>query len=248
MYLYDSTPALGSTTLVVRAGQAQSTSALQQWMDAAGVELARIASDGAVSGASFAGASSTARAAWRDSGTASDPSIRVDGDGWYNTTGLSRKTQEGGQVHTSPTVLCSSTGVSTSSTALTRVGSCTLPANLLKAGDRVDIQFSYSHEGAATSFNIEIRWGGTALVSRAVDAGESRVAGRSNAGVHSTGAQWDTQSWGTSLSFAASAGSAADSLATQLVIDFLGQMASSTADTVTLRNFTITRYPSQSNP
>jgi hypothetical protein len=248
MYLYDSTPALGSTTLVVRAGQAQSTSALQQWMDATGVELAKVASDGALSSASFAGASSASRAAWRDSGTASDPSIRVDGDGWYNTTGLSRKTQEGGQVHTSPTVLCSSTGVSTSSTALTRVGSCTLPANLLKAGDRVDIQFSYSHEGSATGFNFEIRWGGTALASRSGAAGESRIAGKASAGVHSTGAQWDSQSWGTSLTLVASVGNAADSLASQLVIDFLGQMASSTADTVTLRNFTVTRYPAQANP
>jgi hypothetical protein len=217
-------------------------------MDASGGETARIANDGVVTGAAFSGTSTPSRAAWRDNGSAADPSVRADGDAWYNSGSLSRKTQEGGQVHSSPQVLCSSTGTGTSSAALTRAGSCTIPANLLKAGDRIDVQFSYSHEGTSTGFNFEIRWGATTLVSRSGAAGEAQIAGRASAGVHSAGAQWDVQSWGGILAFDASAGNAADSLTAPLVIDLLAQMASATSDTVTLRNFTVTRYPAQLNP
>jgi len=66
-------------------------------------------------------------------------------------------------------VLCGSTGANTSSTGLTQLGSCTLPANFLAAGDRVEIRFDYSHEGAGTGFSFQLNWGATVLVSRSPD-------------------------------------------------------------------------------
>lgn len=247
-YLYDAQPSTGLTALVVRAGQGQGANPLQTWLDPAGTELARVDGAGNFSGASYQAATSAGRAAWRDTGNAADPSAPANGDVWYNTTAQARKSVEGGQVHTAPQVICSSTGSGSSSTTLTRLGSCTIPANFLNAGDRVDIRFSYSHEGTATGYTFEVRWGGTAIVSRAAAASDALVAGRAEAAVHAGGAQWAAQSWGTSLSFAASLGTAGDSLASPLVVDFLGRMAAGTSDTVTLRNFTVIRYPAQANP
>ena len=147
-----------------------------------------------------------------------------------------------------PQVLCSSTGTSTTSTSLASLGSCTVPAGVLRAGDRVEIRFSYSHEGASRGFTYEVRWGNTAIVSRGAAAGDAYVAGHANAGVHSGGAQWDLESWGTSLALAAGIGNASDSLSSPLVIGFLGKLASSTSETITLRNFTVVRYLAVSNP
>jgi len=153
-----------------------------------------------------------------------------------------------GQVHTTPQVICSSTGSSTSSTSLTRLGSCTIPANLLQAGDRVEARFSYSHEGTAHGFTFEVRWGATAVVSRSGATTDARIAGVAEFGVYSGGTQWDVQSWGSTLAQAAAVGDAGDSLASALVVDLLGRFAENTADTLTLRNFTVVRYPAQANP
>lgn len=147
-----------------------------------------------------------------------------------------------------PQVICSSTGSSSNSNSLTSLGSCTIPANFLRTGDRVDVRFSYSHEGTARGFTFEIHWGATTILSRAGNDTDSRVAGFAEFGVHLAGAQWNTQSWGSVLALAAGIGNAGESLSAPLVIDLLGKMASTTTDTITLRNFTVVRYPANTNP
>jgi hypothetical protein len=74
------------------------------------------------------------------------------------------------------------------------------------------------------------------------------VAGYAEFGVHSGGAQWNVQSWGSALALASGTGNAGDSFASPLVIDLLGKMSGSTTNTITLRNFTVVRYPAQANP
>jgi len=248
LYLWDAQASTGSTTLVVRAGQGQGSAPLSRWLDPSGNELARVDLDGRVLGPSFHAATSATRAAWEDSGNTSDPSTRSDGDAWYNTTSLTRKTAEGGQIHTTPQVLCSSTGTATSSTTLTSLGTCTIPVGFLQPGDRADIRFDYSHEGTTTGFTFEVHWGGTTLVSRSGVAGEAATGGRAEAGIDSSGAHWRVESWGATLAYAASAGSASDSLAAPLTVTFLGRLSASTSNTVTLRSLTVLRYPAQQNP
>jgi len=149
---------------------------------------------------------------------------------------------------TAAQVVCSSTGSGSSSTVLTQLGRCTLPAGLIETGDRVEIQFQYAHTGTATGFTAEILWGGTTLFSRAAVSSETVVAGRMTLGIYSGGQVWDGQSWGNSLSFAAVVGTAAESTAVNLTVSLLSAMAGATSDSVTLRNFTVVRYPAQSNP
>lgn len=248
VYVYDAEPATGATGLTVRAGQGQGADPLQRWLSAGGAEVGRVEADGRVQAPSFKAASSSARAAWQDAGTATDPTAPSSGDSWYSTAANAHKAVHLGQTHTAAQVLCSSAGTATSSTALTRLGSCTIPANLLKAGDRVDIRFDYAHTGAASQFAIDVRWGGTSLLERTAAAAETAVSGRADAGVHASGAQWNVQSWGTSVTFAASAGNAGDPVAQALTVDFLGRILTAGADVVALKNFTVLRYPAQQNP
>lgn len=149
---------------------------------------------------------------------------------------------------TAAQVICSSSGSSSSSTTLTQLGSCTLPAGLIGTGDRVEIQFQYAHAGTATGFTGEILWGGTTLFSRAAVSSETAVVGKMALGIYSGAQIWDAQTWGNTLSFAAVVGTAAENTGLNLTISLLGAMAGATSDSVILRNFTVTRYPAQTNP
>ena len=248
LYVYDSYPAMGVTSLTVRAGQGQGAEPLQRWLDASGSELAKIDAAGRFSGVSFRGATSASRAAWQDTGSTADPDTASDGDFWYHSGIQARKTVEAGQKHTLPQVICASEGASTSASGLTRLGSCTIPGGLLKPGDRVEIKFDYAHSGTLTGFSFEVRWGGSTLVSRSGAAGETMVTGRGEAAIYSGGTQLSAQSWGSQLTFQAAVGVAPDSLSTPLTIDFLGKMNGPTAETVSLRNFSVVRLPAQQNP
>jgi hypothetical protein len=67
-------------------------------------------------------------------------------------------------------------------------------------------------------------------------------------GIYAGAQIWDAQSWGNSLSFAAVAGAATENTGLNLTISLLSAMAGATSDSVALRNFTVTRYPAQTNP
>ena len=144
-----------------------------------------------------------------------------------------------------PQVLCSFAGSATSATSLTRLGRCTLPAGLLQTGDRIEIRFDCSHEGAGTAFSFELRWENTSLGVRSAAAGEAFVTGRAAAGIHTSGAQWSVESWGSVTPSFSSAGVATDSVAAPISIAVFGQMAAAGSETVTLRNLTVIRYPQQ---
>jgi hypothetical protein len=149
---------------------------------------------------------------------------------------------------TSPQVVCSSTGSSTSGTALVELGSCTIAASLLGAGDRLEVQFHYAHTGTATGFTGALLIGGTTVASRAGGAAEALLAGHTSFGVYGGGQAWDTQTWGVALSLATNAGTASVNTSQAVKISLQGQMAGTTSDSVFLRNFTVIRYPAQANP
>jgi hypothetical protein len=145
-------------------------------------------------------------------------------------------------------VICSSVGSSTSSTSLVSLGSCTIPAGLLGTGDRIEVQYQYSHTGSTTGFTGEIHWDTTTVISRSTASAETALAGRITFGIYAGAQSWDTQSWGSALVFAAGVGSAGADTSQALTIDFRGGMSGTTSDSVNLRNFTVVRYPAQTNP
>jgi hypothetical protein len=146
----------------------------------------------------------------------------------------------------SPQVVCSSAGSSTSGTALVELGSCTIPAGLL--GDRLEVKFHYAHTGTATGFTGAVLVGGTTIASRAGGATEGLLTGHTSFGIYGGGQAWDAQTWGIGLSLAVTAGTAGEDMTQVVKVSLKGQMAGSTSDAVFLRNFTVIRYPAQSNP
>ncbi len=140
-------------------------------------------------------------------------------------------------------VLCSNAGLATSDTAAGSLGSCTIPANVLQPGDRVEVQYTFTHEGNTTGFAHDLIWGGTLVRGETRAAAESASAGTYGFGAATSAMYWTGQSWGATSALAASAGSVAAVLSSPITIDFQARMLSATAETVTLRNFTVIRHP-----
>lgn len=147
-----------------------------------------------------------------------------------------------------PQVICSGVGASTSATVLTQLATCTIPAGVLSSGDRIEVRFQFEHTGTSAGFTGEVRVGNTTVMARPAAAGERLLAGRSDFGLFSGSQLWDTQSWGSATAFAATAGSANEDTSQAVTVQIRGQMAQTTAETVSLRNFTVVRYPAQANP
>jgi hypothetical protein len=147
-----------------------------------------------------------------------------------------------GTTVTSPQVLCSGSGATTNSTTLATAGTCTIASGILLAGDRVEIQFDMAHQNSAGGFSLELHWGGTTVVHRDATAAETLATGRADAAILAAGAQTSSQTWGSVLSFAVTAGTASDAYASGLTITLLGTVAQAT-DSLTLNNFTVVRIP-----
>ena len=254
--VYDAS-ANGVTELVVRAGVNQlaippaSPTPLQTWANAAGVPLAFMNADGGFNVSRIITNSSSIRPGIRDPGTDIDPGISatVDGDTWFNRLSKGRKTFEAGQTHSSIQVICSNAGGSTSGTAFVDLGTCTLPANLLFTGDRLEIEATYLHTGAAASPQIDVLAGGLTFAGRGLAMGDDVVALRISIGISTTTAAWVAQSFGVGPTTTNNVGQgnfASGSALGQLRLR--GRMQSASTDTIRLLNFTVRRTPQQANP
>ncbi|MEP7354937.1 MAG: hypothetical protein ABI824_17045 [Acidobacteriota bacterium] len=149
---------------------------------------------------------------------------------------------------TASQVICSGVGAATSATSLTQLGSCTIPSGTLATGDRLEIRYQFAHTGTLTGFASQVRIGGTTVASVTAPSSEPILVGQTDFGLYSGAQSWDTRTWGTTLTFQSTAGSASEDITQALTISFRGQLSGSAADTVALRNFTVIRYPAQLNP
>ena len=164
------------------------------------------------------------------------------GDSLLASYRLFGSTDDTPQLFPYPQVLCSGLGAATNSSTLASVGTCTIPAGLLSAGDRVEIRFDLDHSGTAGAFTFAVLWGATTVLSRNASAVDAQVAGHADAALTVAGAQLSHQSWGTSLGFAAGLGKSTDAYSAGITVTFQALTALA-AETVTLRNFTVTRFP-----
>jgi hypothetical protein len=151
----------------------------------------------------------------------------------------------GGQTAAGPQITCSATGTSASSTNFTSLGSCTIPANVLQTGDRVEIHFDLGHQGTTVGFEFKVFWGSTTVVDRIVPALEAMIAGKAESAVYAGGAQLRAETWGQTLAYAAAVGNATDNIVPPIIVDFQVKMIQATSETVSLRNYTVVRYPAQ---
>lgn len=142
-------------------------------------------------------------------------------------------------------MICSAAGTSTSSANFTSIGACTIPANALQTGDRVEFHFDLAHTGGSVGFEYQAIWGATTLTDRIAPTAETMIAGKGEAGLYNGGAQARAESWGAVLAFAASVANATDNVAPGITLNFQAKLAQTATDTVTLVNFTVVRYPAQ---
>jgi hypothetical protein len=237
-----------SANLTIQASPAQGTTNLTRWLNSGGTELARMESDGALVVQRLTTSTTATRSAWRDTGTSVDPSARQNGDFWFNNTQQARKSYEAGQIHPMPQVLCSSTGGTTSATVSTSLATCLVPSFFFDAGDRIEVIVNYEHTGTASGFANEIRFGGTTLWTRTLASATTLVALRGSGGLHGTGTGWGIQSFTNAGGLEAVASNTSGVPTSSFVIDFRGNLSTASSDTVILRNFSVVRYPAQSNP
>ena len=145
-------------------------------------------------------------------------------------------------------VLCSGAGAGTSSPSLRCLwAACTIPANTLAIGDRVEVRFSFSHQGTTSGFNFQVNWGQTAMVQRTASARrrDRDRAWRRNHRIR-PGPRLDMQTWGTALPLDSGGGVSIrrDQFARSYV-DFQAALSAAGTDTVSLQNYTVLRYPAQ---
>ncbi len=155
---------------------------------------------------------------------------------------LSEAAPSASPLFSSPQVLCSGTGASTTGAPLVSLATCAIPAGLLAPGDRVEIRFDFAHQGALSGFTFEIDWGPALLARRDAGVSDALVSGRADAAILTAGAQSNAQSWGSVLPFAATVSSATGSYDTGLTVDFKGKLAQA-GDTLTLSHYTVVRFP-----
>jgi len=149
---------------------------------------------------------------------------------------------------TAAQVICSGAGTGTSAIVATTLGSCTIPAGLLTAGDRIEVEFYYLHTGTASTFTAEMHWGAATILARTSVASEPALAGHLAFGILASTQAWAGQSWGTSFALANAVGSAAANTSLSLTITFPARLGTATGDVISLSNFTVIRYPAQTNP
>lgn len=149
---------------------------------------------------------------------------------------------------TSSQVVCSGVGASTSATSITQLGTCTVPAGVLGSGDRLEIRFQLAHTGSSAGFSGEVLLGGTTLIARTLASSETRLTGISDWSIFGTDQLWDSQTWGTTAILALTSGSGSEDTSQAVPIQFRGQLTTGGGDSVSLRSFTVIRYPAQVNP
>ncbi len=147
----------------------------------------------------------------------------------------------GGTQAITAQVLCSSGGASTqATTALATLGTCNVLSAALQPGDRIEVQFTFAHTGTAGGFEVQVNWGSTTLIDRLGGIQDTAVTGRADAAITSTGAQLSVESWGTVLTFLPGILTAPSQ--SGLTVALNGKVANG-ADTLTLSNYTVVRYP-----
>jgi hypothetical protein len=154
----------------------------------------------------------------------------------------SYRRQASGTGTSLPEVMCSGAGATTTAAEESSLGACEIAAGTLKAGDRVEVRFDFAHAGQQSGFDFGVNWGGTTVVSRNAPPEETLIAGRCEAGVSGDGTQISVQSWGGTLAVASGVAAAAALPEQAVTVDFRGRVAQA-GDSLTLKNFTVVRYP-----
>ncbi len=145
-------------------------------------------------------------------------------------------------------VVCSSAGTGTSSPTYADLGTCTIPGGILQSGDRLRVEFQYAHSGSAEGFSAQVLIGSTPVLIRDLPSSETFLSGIAGFAIGAGSETFSSSSFGVSSAQSTAIGTASESLINPLTVDFKGHISTTGSDSVVLQNFTVVRYPAQSNP
>ena len=236
------------TELTVRAGNGQGSVPMQTWISNAGEAVAWVNADGGFNVRRVLANSSSLRPGMSDAGTPTDPitAALANGDTWFNNGGNARKTYEAAQIHTSPQIICSATGGSTSSTGLTNLGTCTIPAALLQPGDRFELRANFARTGS-TAGEIEVAVGLQSLGVQPFATGGNNLAYSASLGWSSTAA-WSSEQIHSTAGLSVAAGQFTGPQGSAQTVYFRARLTAVAAEAVSLPSFAVVRHPAQVNP
>ncbi len=148
----------------------------------------------------------------------------------------------------SPQVICSTSGSQTSATILTKLGGCTIPANFLSVGDRVEVRFLFAHSGTLSGFTYSAGWGGVPALQRVAGTADTAINGKFEAAMAPGSTQIAGESYGSALPLATMLTTTTTPVTAPISISFQAALSTAGKDVVSLVNATVIRYPAISNP
>jgi hypothetical protein len=151
----------------------------------------------------------------------------------------------GTTVTNAPEIMCSGIGTSTSAATAQDLATCVLDPTVLENGTRFEVRFGYSHTGGTTiAPRIAVRWGAGDVLARNLSATETTLFGTVNFTITAPNTIYFTDSRGVVSTQSASSGTSSQSLAIPVTVSLRGYLASASgAEAVTLRYYSVVRYP-----
>ncbi len=142
-----------------------------------------------------------------------------------------------------PQVICSASGATSSSSARTNLGNCTIPANAIVDGDRIEVRYTIVHAGNSSAINLVLKWGDYALASQSTVTAEAVAVGNVNLSVSNASTVWATQTWGGRSPLVTSAGLLQSAVGQLILLTIDADVPGVGTDSVILQNFSVIRYP-----
>ena len=142
-----------------------------------------------------------------------------------------------------PQVICSASGATSSSSARTNLGNCTIPANAILDGDRIEVRYTIVHAGNSSAINLVLKWGDYALASQSTVTAEAVAVGSVNLSVSNASTVWATQTWGGRSPLVTSAGLLQSAVGQLILLTIEADVPGVGTDSVILQNFSVIRYP-----
>lgn len=140
-------------------------------------------------------------------------------------------------------------GTSTGNTTMTSLGKCTIPSGMLRPGDRLEIRADLSDQDSTSAFSFALSWGSVFLTARSGSGTETSLSARSDVFPASSVILTGTGRAGETPQPCSRAGGSNTNPPTgNIVVELIGQMSTTAAETVTLRSLTIVRLLAPDQP
>ena len=132
-------------------------------------------------------------------------------------------------------------------TTIVQLGSCTIPAGLLQAGDRLAIRATWSHGGITGDVLSRLRWGTSVAAGYTSNLTAAVAETQAEVALHTGGAIVSSSHAAAGAAMSTKLESLSGPYSTGLTIGFEGNPLAN-GDSLGLLQFTVIRYPAQSNP